>query len=160
MDQNLPRWITASCADHFNNFKGSCFLHFEGTGPRPLDVNEPRERPFWAEYRLDGPYILPCTKNEEIYDIEINVLLCSVVEDTNAYRIQELMGVFSQAFTNTISVFRYGDQPQDDQSLVGCLQLKSNNGERITISNFSQIAPNTLLKQASIEGHYRMHLRI
>ena len=159
MDPNLPRWITASCAKHFDAFKGSVFLHFEGSGPRPTPITYP-DLKFWAEFRCDGPYTVPCTRNEELYNVELNVLLCSVVEDTYAYRIQELMGIFGVAFTSTISVYRYGDNPQDDQSFVGCLQLLTTNSERVNFSNFSQIGPNTLLKQGSIEGHYRMHLRL
>lgn len=160
MSPNLPRWLIASCSKHFDNYRGTCFLHFEGNGPRPIDAHAARDHPFWAEFRLDGPYVTQCTKNEEVYDIEINVLLVSVVEDTYAYRIQELMGVFGQAFTPSISVFKYGKEPQDDDSYVGCLQLKTGKGERVIYSNFSQIGPNTSIKQGSIEGHYRMHLRI
>lgn len=159
MDSNLPRWVAASCAKHFDVYKGSTFLHFEGTGPRPIPYQDPQLK-FWAEFRLDGPYLTPCTKNEEIYKIEINVLLCSLVEDQYAYRIQELMGQFGDAFTPCISVFRYGIQPQDDGSLVGFLLLDTKNGDRVNFSNFSQIGPNTLLKQGSIEGHYWMHLRL
>lgn len=160
MDPNLPRWIMGSCAKHFDGFKGQTFLYFEGSGPRSIDINGIHERLFWAEFRLDGPYVTKCTLNEELYTVEINVLLNAVIEDTYAFRIQELMGQFGEAFTPGISVFKYGIQPQDDQSYVGCLQLITTNGDRVTFSNFSQIGPNTLLKQGSIEGHYRMHLRL
>jgi hypothetical protein len=156
LNPNLPRWIAASCADHFDTYKGTCFLHFEGTGPRPVDTG----RKYWAEFRLDGPYRGSGTAHEENYTVEINVLLCAVIEDNYAYRIQDLQGQFAEAFTNCIPIYRYGNGPQDDDSLVGEMNLVTTQGERVMISNFSMIGPNTQLKQGSIEGHYSLRLRV
>lgn len=155
-DPNLIRWVHASVNKHFNDNRGSCYLHFEGTGPRPAD----NSRVYWAELRIDGPYETGGTAAEENCTVEINVLLCASVEDNYAYRIQDLQGLFGVAFTPCIVVKRYGDQPQDDQSVVGYLQLQTNGGEKLMVSTFGQIGPNTQLKQGSIEGHYHMKRRI
>lgn len=155
-DPNLIRWVHASVNKHFDGYKGNCYLHFEGTGRRQPDST----RVFWAELRCDGPYETGGTAGEENCTFEINVLICASIEDTYAYRIQDLQGRFGVAFTSCIPVKRYGDQPQDDQSLVGYLQLLTNNGEKLMVSTFGQIGPNTDLKQGSIEGHYHMKRRI
>lgn len=155
MNPNLPRWIFASAAKHFDGYKGDCYLHIEGVGQRDADSR----RVFWAEFRLDGPYETGGTAIEENYTVEINVLICASIEEKYAYRIQDLQGRFGAAFTACIPVRRYGDGPQDDSSLVGHLQLLTAGSEKLMISNFGKIGPNTDIKQGSIEGHYRLNLR-
>lgn len=149
-NKNWPRWITASLNKHFDDAKGSYTLHLEGM-ERAVEHLSNR-----AELRIDGPYISqPCKDYWKIY-CEINVLIASVVNPDNLYTYQTMVGHFSEAFEDTIGVFKLGNEPGDNAALVGCLQLQYEKRDRLQISNFGVIGPDTNLQQGTIEGHYEM----
>ena len=85
------------------------------------------------------------------------------MDDTNYHRIHQNVGIAAAAFAPAITVLRYGNNnPPDDQSFVGCLQLLQNRERRdfVEINHFGQIDVKTNLMQASVEGHYKMVLNL
>ena len=63
-------------------------------------------------------------------------------------------------FKKTISVFRYGDGPNDDDSFVGCLVLQQSLRGRKSVetNHFGLINLKDALLQATVEAEYRMQL--
>jgi hypothetical protein len=70
------------------------------------------------------------------------------------------LGVAMTAFTQSISVYKYGDGPNDDQTLIGCLDLLQDERkrERVQVNNFGIIESSTMIQQGTVEGHYEMFL--
>jgi len=115
-----------------------------------------RELKDFIELRIDGPDQTELSKDFWKVYIEINVLVQSAQDDADYHRIYNSVGVVTAAFEQTISIFKLGDGDDDDDSLVGCFNLLGDNEarERIKISHFGQVGPDTGIFQSSIEGHY------
>jgi hypothetical protein len=152
-DPNWPRWIFASVSKHFQDRRGTLTFYIEGQerdSPMPTDL---------LEFRMDGPYETEISKNYWDLYIEVSILIQAMKDDKDYHRIHRYCGLVAQAFTS-IPVYKYGDGVDDDQTLLGCLNLVQNVGkhERIQINHFGQIEKDTPLLQSSVEGHYRMDL--
>ena len=152
MKQYLPKWIFASVAKHFDDRKQTVPLFVEGMLRQTNQVTN------WAEFRLDGPYFTELSKNYHRVEIEVNVLIESAANTTDAYIYLKNVGIFAKAFTKVIHVFRLGDAPEDDGTLVGCLYLKQEYREKLVISHFGESKPDQKQRQSQIEGHYEMFL--
>ena len=153
-DKNWPRWIISSIIEHFRLRRQGLPFFVEGTHRDDIKDAD------GIELRIDGPNITEENKNYFYLDCEINILISSIINDINFYRIHEDVGIVSAAFTD-IQVFKYGEGIDDDQSLLGCMKLKQSSGDKdkIQVNHFGQISPEIKLLQATIEGHYRLILR-
>lgn len=146
------RWVHASINKHFEDRRGDYPLYLEGDERVESDTED------FAELRIDGPMIKNPHKGYRYLDVEINVLLQSVMDPKNMYKVQEIVGLFSHAFTNLINVNKYGNGPLDDDSLLGCFHLQRDKKEGVVINYFGIIRQDTRITQATIEGHYRLEL--
>jgi len=150
--EHWSRWIKASCAKHFSGISDETKFFVEGF------VRDTENLPDWVEFRIDGPFIKEHTRESWELAIEINVLI-SVTEGVDIYRQEVIVGRVTELFLDCIRVYRYGNGPDDDQTELGCLELrKPSNREKLTVSNFGKLRPDTQLTQASVEGHYLMFL--
>lgn len=150
---NWPRWIFASTSKHFQDRLGSLAFYIEGQERTKQTTTD------LIEYRMDGPYETEVNKDYwELY-IEISILVQATKDGKDFHRIHRNVGLVAAAFTS-IPVYKLGNSVDDDQSLLGCLELVQNVGhhERIQINHFGQIEKDTPLLQSSVEGHYKMHL--
>lgn len=156
-NKNWSRWVHASIGYHFQTrfLAESLPLFIEG---QHRDTNSEAD---FAELRIDGPRLTEVSKDCWLFRVEVNVLLTSVMNDSNYHRIQQSIGIAHNAYTQ-ISVYRYGTGPDDDQSFVGCLQLLQNLHHRdwLETNQFGQIDIKTHILQATVEGHYKMLLQI
>ncbi len=149
MNSNWTRWIVSSVVKHFDGLKQEIHLHIEG---RERINPEPTQR---FELRIDGPYAKELSRAYWQLDIEVNVLITQVRNSSDAYSMDRLKGIVQAAFTNTIAVKEYGD----GSAALGCLSLRSDGREGIITSEFGLIDASQGLRQATVEGHYRMELR-
>ena len=151
---NWPRWIEASINVYFDANKPDIKMIVEA---QPRDTNDKQDL---FEVRLDGPDSYEVSKDYWMLDVEINILVQSIIDNINIYRHGVIIGQIAAIFTTSIPVRKCGDQPGDDDSFVGCLIIKQDVGRRdaIEISRFGQIEQNLPLEQTTIEGHYRMTL--
>jgi hypothetical protein len=154
-DKNIVRWIRASCEAFFNTKKENIPLYFQYSGPRPKDGEHT-----WSEFRLDGPYIKQISATEVWYDVEINILSSTPVRPDKTFVIEDINGIWVAAFEPMISVLRYGNQPGDDKSFIGCLFRQDDTNDSVIVSRFGQANPDTKVIQSSVEAHYRMKVRI
>jgi len=148
-----PRWTVASILQHFHSQRGDNALYLEGD---ERDTNKERA---WAELRVDGPFFTNPCKGLHYIDVEINVLVQAHMDLEDLYAGLRIAGFFTSLFTNAITVRKYGDGVNDDDTLLGCLIARTDRShDTIDLSQFGIIRPDTRLKQYTIEGHYRMEL--
>lgn len=154
---NWPRWIFATVSKHFQDASTAAGipLFIEGQHRATRKLKD------FFEMRTDGPTLREVSKGCWVLRLEINIIVQSTMDDTNYHRIHQNVGIVAQAFDRAISVFKFGNNPQDDGSFVGCLELIQNRESRdfIEINHFGQIDKQTKLMQASVEGHYKMILQ-
>lgn len=153
MNSNWPRWIFASITQHFGTV----------TGYKTFVEGEPREtweEKDFIEIRVDGPYFVKLDSITWEAMIETNILVQSAIDFKNLHRIHTMVGVVASAFDPAPQIFKYGSNVGDDQSLLGCLELLQNKQDRqiLAISHFGQLAPDKLLQQATVEGHFKILL--
>ena len=160
MNPKMNRWIMASCRTWFDTKKlGDLTVFWEYSRHKQIQQQK-QELQSYAEFRLNGPDYRRVSGNEEWYDVTINVLLTQNLNEGDSEAMEFLIGQVVPCFTNSIPVYKYGkiDDPENDESLIGCLQtIKGRDGE-IEISRFGQANPDTLLTQTSIESEYRLKL--
>lgn len=151
ISQHLPRWILASVSKHFSAQCSALPLHIEGNAR----ITNPKDR---LEFRLDGPYITEPSKNYFLIRVEINILVTTIVDEKDGHKYLRNTGIALTGFTDTISVYRYGNGVSDDNSFLGCLQLLSQDREKVVVSNFGLVEPTNNIYQSTVEGHYQMEL--
>jgi len=155
---NIVRWIIASARKYFHTFSRYP-MFYEHTGPKTLTLPNGRPITEYTEFRLDGPYTQQITKRETHYEIEINVLCVTTVDQGNADKIEDVLGSIHSIFSKgNFPVLRYGDSSIDDESHIGCMLLRTDKREEVRVSRFGQANPDTRVLQASVEGHYQMRL--
>jgi hypothetical protein len=142
MNTNWPKWIKASIAKHFDSNRGGITLFVEGQ-KRP--ATESTER---FELRVDGPDVNQTGPVYYTLDTVVNILITSVSNETNIYRMDALKGIILNAFTSSIPIYKYGG----DSTLLGCLQLKSQ------IDTRDLGLRDTTLRQVSISAFYSIDL--
>lgn len=150
--QNIPRWMFASVSKHFDALKQSEHLFIEG---QDRLTNKQTD---WLELRMDGPSHKEVSKGCHQFDIEVNVLVSSTMNETDYHKIFKLVGVAAAAFTNKIDILKLGNGVSDDDTLLECARIRLENRELIQISHFGQIDTDKRLVQATVEGHYRMEV--
>jgi len=159
MNKNWPRWIFASVSKFFIDKMAieNLPMFIEGQH-RDLDPTLQD----YCELRIDGPNTTEVARNQWHLYMEVNVLISSIMNDSDYHRIHTSAGVVGNAFECSIPVYKYGNTVDDDDSLIGCLSLQQDRKkrERIQISHFGQVAPNTKLLQASVEGHFIINLEV
>lgn len=146
------RWCYASITKHFEERKSSYSLYLEGDERITQDLNQ------FAELRIDGPFIQILQKYSYWLNMEINVLCQTHVDPRRHYEPQVIVGVFTKAFENTINVYKLGDGPFDDGSLLGCFHLQRDPKEALDINYFGIIKEDVKLTHTTIEGHYLLEL--
>lgn len=158
-NENWPRWIFASVSTHFREQLDPTqtgLLFIEG------QHRATREKKDFFEFRMDGPTLQEVSKGCWVLRIEVNILVQSVMTDTDYHKPHTMVGQAATAFLKSLPVYRFGkNNPPDDQTILGCLRLLQNVASRdfLEINHFGQIDKKTKLVQATVEGHYKMLLQ-
>jgi hypothetical protein len=154
MKQHWPRWIYASMSKHFNTeMTGTGLKVFlEGTDRDTDDLGLEH-----VEFRQDGPRIRELNANEYWVWVAINILFKSSMDGTNFHNKYVMAGKVVEAFSDTITLFKLGDGPDDDDSAFGCMVLQDRpNG--IQVNHFGQIEQSLRVEQGTVEAHYIAYL--
>ncbi len=147
-NSNWARWIYSSVVVHFNNNRGTLPMFVEGDNRETQNVNK------YFELRVDGPYSTEISRNYYKLEIEIGTVVCSIMQNIELYTQAELSGQVAKIFTPTIEVYKFGDGPDDDGSLLACLYLKQGRKEKLEIKHIGRVSPDTRLNRSIVEGHY------
>jgi hypothetical protein len=149
------RWAFASVVNHFqNNLDTTRVPIFVEGEKRNTDTLKT-----FAEVRMDGPFFTEVSRDCYKIEGEVNILIQATLDEMDAQLIHRSVGLVTAAFSD-ISVYRFGDEPGDDNSFVWCWKLinDSRRRERVQVSHFGVIEPNTKLTQATVEAHYDVFL--
>ena len=151
---NLPRWLLANVNGHFASGMAAADPEIDVVREgQPLDVPDGNR----IEIRMDGPFQAQYSKIEIIANIEVNIFVTTIIDDKNYLTHSVLVGQVTALFTS-IPVYKCGDGPDDDGSLLGCLKLKTKGKDPFEARNFGQIAQQIRLNQSTVEGHYKIEL--
>lgn len=154
-NHNWPRWIAASVHKHFRTEVVGLHLFIEG---QDRNTNTQKD---YAELRVDGPYSHEDAKDQWVFDVEVNSLVCSIPDEMDTHRIYKNVGIMAAAMKPVIKVYKFGDGPDDNPAeLLGCLFIKQSFNQTIFISHFGQIDPKVELLQSTVEAHYKMELNL
>lgn len=154
-----PRWIQASVADHFKttaNSEGFASL-VEGLEERTTVFQESTNR---LEIRINGPFVRQVSANYYHFDVDVNILILSHMDGTSdsVYRGTNIAGKMAERANEPIPVFKYGGQPEDDQSQIGCLLLKDGSKDGVKVFHFGEINAEDRLRQAGVDCSYNMDI--
>jgi len=150
INANWEKWCVASIGQTFEDGCGSTIpLFIEG------QVRATKDEAEFVELRVDGPWTTEINKNYFRLFFEVSILVQATIDPTDQYNIRKLTGQISSMF-NDINVYKYGD----GGAYLGCLKLiqDSRKKERVQTNHFGQINPSVPLQQATVEGHYEIHL--
>lgn len=153
MNEHWSRWIFTSISKHFNDRKRDLTMFIEGQWRKTRGLKD------FIELRVDGPRITEVSKGYWKIYCEVNMAIQSTMDDKDNHRIEKSIGIVVMAFSD-IYVYRLGDGPQDDGSLLGCLKLIQDipTRERLQVYRLGQVDNVDKLMQAVVEGHYKMEL--
>lgn len=158
-DPNWPRWVQASVADHFKTVADNLSLPslVEGIDERTTEFMESPNR---YEIRVNGPDIVEWSYGYWHFEVGTNILIHSYMDGktTNAYFGTQMTGPMAQAASQPIPVFKYGDGPNDDQSLIGCLTLRRGQKESVKIFHFGEINKEDRLRQLGVDVNLEMDI--
>lgn len=162
MNSRLPKWMYASMSKHFSDLTSASIpdVRFFVQG-----VDEPEFGDFQndsALFRMDGPvaYQGSASAGDEWFRVELMILLTDIVQTTkdNAYSIYDWAGIYQASMLDdALQIFRYGDpavDPQNDDSLIGCLQPDSSLANNVRIFSYGQIDKDLRIRQISINGRF------
>lgn len=153
IDKNWTRWIFASVVKHFTDRRQGLTLFVEG------QRRDTPQATTLVELRFDGPHYVEMTRDHWHIQVEINVLIQTAMDNASYHTHFANCGIVQVAFTD-IMVYRYGNGPDDDDTLLGCLRLLQDlrDRDRVETNQLGQIDKDIPLIHATLEGHYKMLL--
>lgn len=151
INPNWERWAVASFEKQFKTVfdAASVPIFFEG------DDRDTAKLTNFVEFRMDGPKIRELSKGYFRLFVPVNILVKHSMDDQNVHRIHRTIGTAISAFADHISMFKYGNDPDtDDSSFVVCFSRMDNLLDQLRVNQFGQIDPIVRARQATVEGHY------
>jgi hypothetical protein len=160
MNENLARWIMSSLAVYFNTVATSLGVVFfvEGVNEREEDTMNQEH----VELRVNGPFVAEISKNYWRLHVDVSILLTDYMKmsSENAYDINDWGGTFLTAMCEAIPLYRNGNGPEDDGSLIGCLTLQKGVSQPVRLIHFGQISRDSRLRQSVVDGRFEMYLTL
>lgn len=157
-NENWDRWIFSTMSfdfvQQFTNDPDVDFeLFIEGTHRGLPEETE------LLEFRMNGPQRLQPSRGCFVLTVQINILIRSYMDDNDFHKMRRNVGKVVNWLAQNHCIFRYGDGPNDDQTLLGELHLKNRNrSDRMQINHFGQIDPKFRIEEATVEAEFEIHL--
>lgn len=139
--------------------------HFASAYPADVFYVEPQERDteklaLCYELRFDGPMITELNQEWEfVYDA--NLLIKCVLDASNIYRMQSLVGAALTLFVD-IPIMRYGPEVEDDGSSLGTCATVVVEGRSSPIRSFylGRTAKDVPVHQHCLEATYKVTIGV
>lgn len=150
MNPNWMRWIHASLRTYITDaLEGSgVVVFFEGESRDVLRHDED-----WIEFRWTGPDATVGPPNYWHLSCMLNIVVSSTTNREDTYAHQVTVGKVHAILGVSIPVYKYGNGTDDDQSLLGCLQLRADEKDPIMTNYFGRMQE-VELEQSTIEAYY------
>lgn len=162
---NWARWIFASLADYLKKTITECEVVelrvvpvlIEGVDDRTDAVMQATDH---VEIAVTGPFSRELSHDYYELKVGVRVLIQSRMDNPpkNRYAPQQIAGVYHEALDAVIAVYRYGNNPGDDQSQLGCLSPLNGRNDAVRVFNFGQMNPTDRLRQSMVDCWYVMEL--
>lgn len=153
MNKNWNRWIYTSISKHFNTtiaVPNNLYLYIAGRS------DETGEKAEFIELRISPIQTTEISKNNYKINVTIDVLYSVQLTPEDGYRAQTITGLIETNVTD-ICVYKYGNSSDDDDSLLGVLQLQR---QPIESNCFGQISSDTRLIQGVVSASLQMTIKI
>ena len=153
--KNLPRWIFASLAKHFEVVSATNNIPYfvEGVDERDKDNMQGSH----SELRVTGPFIKEIANGQYHVEAVLNILVTFNMDmKGSAYEIVQWCGIFQDEMLAPLPVYKLGDGPDDDQSLVGCLRAKGGSRDAVRVFHFVQVHITDRIRQSEVDGIFEM----
>ncbi len=147
---NWNRWILVSALKHFKTSVSGIMI-LDGEDRDGLD-----KEPIFSEFRLDGPRIWNPSKNYYRLWFAVNIVVTSAIDPVDLTLKHDLIGDIVNAFTLKIDIFKFGEDGQDDDTLLACA-VRSEDFP-IRVNQLGQVDKDNRIEQSTIEGHYMLEL--
>lgn len=153
---NMPRWVMASLCDLFKTTADGINLHFFVEG---IDEEEPEDYDrSSALFRMNGPDV-KLGGGTETHRLEIQILITILpIANSNAHPPYNWAGAFQEVMLGPLPIYKYGTGPEDDQSLIGCLEPDPNVLDNVRIVSYGQLNKTARVFQMSVNGRYILQL--
>lgn len=156
MDENLARWIFQSLASHFNSVAdGISLLYFvDGIDERSNDTMQENH----VELRVTGPELKEVSNGYYNVKVVVNFLFTKNMDEVSAdaFDLIQWTGVFANAMLQPIPIYRKGSGADDDDTLVGCLQVHKGRNDAVRVFHFGQLDKDTRIRQSEMDALYDM----
>lgn len=159
VNENWARWVFATMSgDFYNALDADPDIDFEifieGT-----HKGLPTEKEL-LEFRVDGPQTRQPSRGCFVLEFEINILVRSYMDDDDFHKMRKACGKVVAFLGKNHCIYRYGDGPNDDDSLLGTLQLKNRRkNEPVRVNNFGQTDPQYRIEEATVAALFEIHLK-
>jgi hypothetical protein len=153
--KNLPRWIFASLAKHFETVAATNSIPYfvEGVDERDEDNMQGSH----VELRVTGPSIKEVANGQYHVEAVLNILVTSNMDmKGSAYEIVQWCGIFQDEMLEPLPIYKLGDGVDDDQSLIGCLRAKGDKRAAVRVFHFGQVHTTDRIRQSEVDGVYEM----
>jgi hypothetical protein len=155
---NWARWIFASLSKYLKQVASdnSIPAMTEGVDTRTDAI---LKQPDHVEIAITGPYIREVSHNYYHTKVGVRILILSQMGTDNRYAPQRIAGLFQEALDGAIATYRYGNLPEDDGTLLGCLSALNGSNDAVRVMHFGQISPTEGLRQSMVDCWYEMELQ-
>lgn len=158
-NKHWNRWIQASIAYYLKQLAttNSLAVIVEGLDARDATFMESEDR---VEIKVTGPASKEHSKGEWRFDVNVNLLFSSRLGDASKNRntIHSNCGLFHQTLEGCIPVYKYGNGPDDDGSLIGHFRPVAEDDDSVSSNFFGQVSGTDQLVQAGVNAHLVMYL--
>lgn len=145
MRKHWTRWIYASIAKHFAAVAEANDVYFYLAGKGDDTCAE------FLELTVTGPTTNQRNNGYYVLEVDVGVIYSVYV---SGYQAQVLSGLIEEAMTD-ICIYKYGDGPDDDNTFLGILQIRS----PIETDCFGQIKSDTRLIQGYVSASLQMTIK-
>ena len=135
----------------FYNTSGASDAIFVQGGP-----NRTREEDPFFEVQVDGPLISELSKDYWRLEIEVRILVQTVISPDDLYEHQRNIGIATEILRNDICAYKYGT-PGDDS--LWTTYLLRHESQPIQVTDFGKVDLAVEVQQATVEAPYRAQLR-
>ena len=156
---NWTRWIFASLATYLKQVATDNDIEalIEGVDDRTDAI---MQAPQHVEIAITGPFSREMSRNYYELRVGVRILIQDRMDNPpkNRYSPQRVAGVYHEAMDAVIAVYRYGNDPGDDQTLLGCLSPAKGRNDMLRVFHFGQMTPTDRLRQSMVDCWYVMEL--